>query len=358
VFRTFHPDFNPFGTKQCFNFGFRAEQDIEKTMNDDLSNMNLSKEEKEALPLLIEEPDSPDCLALRQAAYRKAREMDGNRAYVWGGIGVDARPCPESCDFCSLGEAWHLTPQKEQVLSTDEVCERAGFLSEQGAATIALRTTQHFGAERLAKLAEAVKSVIRPEIRLACNTGECTRAEIERLRRAGFSVSYHVVRLREGIDTRMSPEKREETLRAVNDAGMEVAFMVEPIGPEHTAREIVERARLARQYHAVVIGGMARVPVKGTPLYPLGAISDARLACVCAFTRLCDSSAKLVCAHPPSVDVLRSGANVIVVEVASNPRDIPAVAANTFRGFSFPEARALMSDAGLSFSNEYYRSQT
>ena len=327
-------------------------------MNDDLSNMNLSKEEKEALPLLIEEPDSPDCLALRQAAYRKAREMDGNRAYVWGGIGVDARPCPESCDFCSLGEAWHLTPQKEQVLSTDEVCERAGFLSEQGAATIALRTTQHFGAERLAKLAEAVKSVIRPEIRLACNTGECTRAEIERLRRAGFSVSYHVVRLREGIDTRMSPEKREETLRAVNDAGMEVAFMVEPIGPEHTAREIVERARLARQYHAVVIGGMARVPVKGTPLYPLGAISDARLACVCAFTRLCDSSAKLVCAHPPSVDVLRSGANVIVVEVASNPRDIPAVAANTFRGFSFPEARALMSDAGLSFSNEYYRSQT
>jgi hypothetical protein len=76
---------------------------------------------------------------------------------------------------------------------------------------------------------------------------------------------------------------------------------------------------------------------------------------VCAFVRLCDSPARLLCAHPPSVEVLRSGANMIVVEMAFNPRELPDIASDSFRGFSFPEAKAMMVEAGLSFSREYHR---
>lgn len=313
--------------------------------------------EREAWPLLAEPPGSAACLALRQAAFRKGRGMDGHRAYVWGAIGVDARPCPESCGFCSLGEAWGLVPPGGQELSTDEVVERAAFLSGQGAATVTLRTTQHYGAARLAELGQAVRRVIRPGVRLACNTGECAPSEMARLREAGFDTAYHVVRLREGEDTRLRPESRAASLRATQGAGLEIAFLVEPVGPEHTPDELADRARMARQHGAAVIGAMARVPVRGTPLYDRGAVSEERLACLCAYARLCDHAARLVCVHPPGLAALRSGANVVVVEMAANPRDEPGTGSDSFRGFGFPEARALMAEAGLAFCGEYHKDQ-
>lgn len=68
--------------------------------------------------------------------------------------------------------------------------------------------------------------------------------------------------MREGIDTTIKPETRINTLNAVRDAGLELYYCVEPIGPEHSYDELATEMLRARDYGVQVMAVMRRTPVK------------------------------------------------------------------------------------------------
>ena len=99
----------------------------------------------------------------------------------------------------------------------------------------------------------------------------------------------------------------------------------------------------------VLGGAMARVPVEGSPLFDAGAVDTPRLAALTAVFILamadCFDGVEVVCSHPPHEDILRAGANAVVVEVGAIPRDNTFACAE-WRGLTMADARDLLCRAG------------
>lgn len=57
----------------------------------------------EIIQLLSIEPGSEAWRALGAAARRVSSRLTGDRAYLWGAIGVDFAPCSMNCDFWLAG---------------------------------------------------------------------------------------------------------------------------------------------------------------------------------------------------------------------------------------------------------------
>ncbi|MEI7831755.1 MAG: radical SAM protein [bacterium] len=269
---------------------------------------------------LMRTDDEQAVARLFAIADARTRSITGGKGLVWGAIGVDAKPCSRGCAFCSLG---HWQPGAEPYeLDDEEVCARARALVQAGVDWVTLRTTQDYGLERLIEVGAKVRALLPEHVGLVANTGEMDANTATRLSDAGFTMSYHVLRLREGIDTGLDPAERLKTLAVVRDSPLELAFLVEPVGPEHTDEEIVREAFRAREFGATLTGCMARVPVPGTPAESRGTASDDRVARVIAITRLINGpDVRAICVHPPSVLSLRAGANIMVVEAGAVPRE-------------------------------------
>ena len=64
----------------------------------------------------------------------------------------------------------------------------------------------------------------------------------------------------------MSPsatERRRRTFAAIREAGLDLRYCVEPVGPEHTDAEIVQQMFYARAFGATICAVMRRIPVAG-----------------------------------------------------------------------------------------------
>ena len=126
---------------------------------------------------------------------------------------------------------------------------------------------------------------------------------------------YHALRLGEGTGTRplILPNAGRPCGR-IGEAGMELAHLVEPLGPEHADEEIADVLLAALEAGAKVCGVMARSNVPGTPYGGAESVSDARLREVAAVIRLCGGvNTPHVCVHPPVSQAVAWGANVVVV---------------------------------------------
>ncbi len=283
---------------------------------------------------------------LLERADALSRKLAGERGFIWATIGIDSTPCTMGCSFCSHGAQWQVYAN-EIELSVDEVVELAGKAAAGGADFITLRTTQYYGTERLIKLAGLVRDRIGNDLHLVANTGECDLDRAKALRDAGFSMAYHTVRLREGVDTGQSVAARLKTIEAICAAGLELQYLIEPLGPEHTVREVLNEARRAAEVGASGTGVMARVPVMGTPLAHLGQVSEPYLRRVAAAARLeYPDGGKYLCVHPPTPSALYCGCNTMVVEQAANPRDTSS-SIGAWRGFDLATARVALQKAGL-----------
>lgn len=314
-------------------------------MDADFSEASFRADTASALLLDTRVPDRRVRHLLNQAD-AMTRRLSGNRGYVWTAIGLDSTPCPMGCSFCSHAAKWNAyapTPP----LTPDAVVETAGSLADGGADFVVLRTTQFYDFDRLLALGRRVRARIGDDIHLVVNTGEMDRETVKALRDAGFSMAYHVVRLREGVDTGHSVDMRLKTIEAVRAGGLELQYLIEPLGPEHTPAEILAEARRARAVGASGTGVMARVPVMGTPLARFGQVSETYLRRVAAVARLeYPDGGEQLCVHPPSPGTLRCGSNTIIVEQAANPRDT-ASSRGPWRGFDLPAARLTLQTAGL-----------
>ncbi|MCG8403165.1 MAG: radical SAM protein, partial [Firmicutes bacterium] len=172
------------------------------------------------------------------------------------------------------------------------------------------------------------------------------RVDAERLLKAGFQIAYHTLRLGEGADTRFNPQERTATLEVIKNSSLKLAYLVEPVGVEHSAEEIADTFLTGMKYGAALTGAMARVPVQGTPLGGLPAVSERRLAQVVAVTRLAAGrNAPDICVHPPAPLALEWGANLVVVENGAVPRDT-GNSRDEWRCFGLGQAKELFERAG------------
>jgi len=135
-------------------------------------------------------------------------------------------------------------------------------------------------------------------------------------------------------------------------SGLKLISLVEPIGIEHTNEEIADNFLEILKYKATISGAMARIPVPRTPLGNIEKISDSRLAQIISVLRLSGGDIiKDICVHPATLESLKSGANIMVVETGAIPRDTNCEN-NSWHGIDMNKANELLKKAGYIVSNK------
>lgn len=304
------------------------------------------------ISLLKIDPISKEGEKLGQAARDVASAVCRDRAYLWAAIGLDYRACPMNCNYCSMGEQWGIV-KGESEFSEEEVIDMVNKYVEEGVRWIVLRTTQFYSLDKLINLAGKIRNAVPGHYELGANVGEFDEITAEKMQAGGIEFIYHTLRLREGIDTKFNPSDRIATLEAVKNSPLKLVSLVEPIGVEHTNEEIADAFLYAMNYNAVVSGGMARIPVKGTPLGEIPALKNERLAQIIAVTRLAAGlNAPDICVHPASELALKWGSNVVVIETGAIPREACCNSNDEWNGFGTDTAKKWFNSNGYQVFSE------
>ncbi len=300
---------------------------------------------REVEQLLTLDTASEDFYTLLYLARRYAGKTFGGRGYVFAQIGINAEPCSVGCKFCSMATGHYVLPERWQK-SADEVIAGVQGLVAERADDIFLMTTADYPVERFIEIGRSVAPCIPPDIRLVANIGDFDLPTAMRLKEAGFTGAYHIVRLREGIDTGMSVERRVATIEAIRAAGMELYYCVEPIGPEHGHDEIATEILRARDYGVEAMAVMRRTPVEGTPLWEFGAISTPEICKIAAVTMLVVRPSRSMNVHEVTEMSLLAGVNQLYAEAGANPRDTDDNTENS-RGFNIAALRKMLQNSAL-----------
>ena len=276
-------------------------------------------ERDEALALVHLELESRETYALMESANHLSRQQFGRKGERHFHIGLNVEPCPMDCLFCSLTRKAGLFTEKYEF-PLEEVVAWAKQGEAEGADALNLMSTGTYPFSRLLEIGRRLSREVK--VPLVANARDINHSEGEQLLDAGFVGFYHAVRLGEGIDTPFDPQRRIQTIRVLNDVGLQWMNCVEPVGPEHSAEEIVDLMLLARQEKATYSGIMRRINFPGSPKEPLGMISERRMAQLVAISRLVmGTTVKAHCTHEPHSLSLVAGANLFFPEVGSSPRD-------------------------------------
>ena len=310
------------------------------------------------LEALLEVPaDSAEAAFLGRRARDMARQTAKNHGRVWSAIGVDCRPCPMNCGFCSFGEKWGLV-RAPQEWSAPRIVETARRFVAQGAYWVTLRTTEFYSLEKLLDLVRRLRREVPGSYRVVVNTGELEAADARALAAAGGNAVYHTLRLGDGEPPGFTSATRLDTLGTVRGSSLDLAHLVEPVGPEHGNKELVAVLLTALRYEARLCGVMARINVPGTPCGdragtgPDAELSPQRLAQIAAVTRLAGGvRTPDICVHPPTLQALNWGANVLVVETGAVPRDV-AESDTDWRAFGVEDALSLLLEAGYALGGD------
>lgn len=291
----------------------RIAEILEKT--DDMAPLTRD----EALTLMQVELHTKECYGLMEAANRMSRSQFGDKGENHFHIGLNAEPCPMDCLFCSFTRKAGIFKEKIEF-SAEQVVAWAKQAETHSTDALNLMTTGTYPFERLLEVGRLLRK--ETSVPLVANTRDINHREGEALLDAGFVGAYHAVRLGEGRDTPLKREKRIKTIRVLNDVGLLWMNCVEPVGPEHTAEEIVDLMLLARDNGAVYSGIMRRINFPGSPMERFGMISELEMARLVAISRLVMGDvSRAHCTHEPHAASLMAGANLFFPEVGSSPRD-------------------------------------
>ena len=309
---------------------------------------------EEALLLLDTDMKSPEMYAIISAANTLTRKQYRNRGEVYATIGINLWSCPKSCAFCSFGADWNLVESPTE-LTLEEVAAKAKSSEDDGANAIFLMTTADYPFDRYIEIARAVRRAISTKMPMVANIGDFGPDKARDIVDAGFQAVYHVHRLREGKDTGIDSEERMQTIEAAQDAGLDLSYCVEPIGPEHSSEELIAEMFRGKECGAVNLACMWRVPVPELPLSRFGRISEMNLAKVVAVTRIvAGESIKAMGVHEPRMLPLFAGANQIYAQTTGfspRRRSTPLTTVNDpseRRGYSVEACKNLLKEAGYS----------
>ncbi len=310
----------------------------------------------EILILLALEEASPEATAVRGAANDVVRSKTGNAAVIWGQIGIDVHPCEADCQFCSFAES--TTGFKDRItMPVDEVVRRAREFAQGGDLYgLYLMCMNSYDEEYYLDVVTQVRIALPESTLLYSNIGDTDVEYFKRLKEAGLDGAYHVKRLGEGVYTKLSPARREQTISAAREAGLFVKDCCEPIGAETPDEEVAKRLLeiQSRGYDIGSPGGtgvMKRSGVPGTQFDGLASeISNLRLAlvgAVQAFVMVDQLDMPWLAMHEPNLIGLVSGCNSITAEAGFNPRDTEGDTIG-HHGIDVPAAREMFYQAGFS----------
>ncbi len=307
---------------------------------------------EEALHLLGLPLHSDDCYLLMAAANRFSHQRAQSRGTIYSQVGINVWPCPENCDFCYLGSKHGLVKELHE-LSPAQVTTAALNFEMAGADEVYLMTTANYPFDQFIEIGQAVRNALHPQTILVANIGDFQQREAAQLVNAGFNGVYHVYRFREGIETEIEPTRRRATFAAIREAGLDLRYCIEPIGPEHTLAEIIEQMELARTFGATILSVMRRIPVPGTPYAQMGRLTEIDVARIVAIARLfLGDQIRQMGVHEPSMVSLRAGAHRICAEVGMNPRD-RAVDTAKGRGLSVAACEQMLWEAGFPHERKF-----
>jgi len=152
--------------------------------------------------------DGEDTYRVMAEAARVSKEVSGGRAEVHAQFAVNLAPCPCDCLFCSFAKTNKVFTSATEVTPEQAVAHARQF-EKDGANAVYMMTTATYPFERFIEMGKEVRAHLKPETILIANVGDQTPQTAVQLRDAGFAGVYHALRLREGTDTGLSPEKRK-----------------------------------------------------------------------------------------------------------------------------------------------------
>ncbi len=309
----------------------------------------------ETIYLLELDEASPEATAVRGAANDLVRAKTGNAGIMYGQIGIDVYPCEANCLFCSFAKnstffTEHVTMPVEEVVSRAKEFTKGGDLYG-----LWLMTMNTYDEDYYLEVVREVRKAIPDSTLLFSNIGDTDKEYFIKLKEAGLNGAYHVKRLGEGTLTEISPERREQTVRAAFEAGLAIQDCCEPIGADTSNEaiatrlfEIRERDNEMSVYHGS--GVMKRNSVPGTKLEGLeNEITDLRLAligAIQAFVMIEQEKLPWLAFHEPNTASLLSGGNCICAETGFNPRDT-AEDTSGHHGLDVPAVRNMFYQAGF-----------
>ncbi|MFZ2039355.1 MAG: radical SAM protein, partial [Desulfobacterales bacterium] len=182
----------------------------------------------EALTLLHLPPQAREVYALMETANRMSRQQFGDKGENHFHIGVNLTPCPLDCKFCSLSARAGIFTEAVEFEEL-QIVAWARQAEAQNADGLNIMTTGTFSFQRLLEIGRLLKKTVT--VPLVANTRDVSHKEGEALLDAGFVGAYHAVRLGEGRDTPLNPEKRIHTIQVFRDVGLRWMNCVEPVGP-------------------------------------------------------------------------------------------------------------------------------
>jgi len=317
LFTNSNKDDRPCRIKEMPDMGWRISPQVETILEKGSEGEGIDR--NQALTLMAFPLHTRECYALMETANQLSREQFDNKGENHFHIGMNVSPCPMNCLFCSLTQQAGIF--KDAVnFSEDQILAWAKNAQDKGADALNLMTTGEFPFKRLLEIGVLLKKTV--DVPLVANTRDITHKEGEALLDAGFVGAYHALRLGEGRDTPLNPEKRIQTIRVIKEVGLKWMNCVEPIGPEHSHEEIVDLMLLARNHGATYSGIMRRINFPGSPMTRYGMISELSMARMVAVSRLVMGTVpKAHCTHEPHSASLLAGANLFFPEVGSSPRD-------------------------------------
>jgi biotin synthase-like enzyme len=217
-----------------------------------------------------------------------SRRAAQGQAYIYGQIGLDARPCAGNCTYCSFavcnqpahanaaaqnaegvtGEQPAAAAGKESASDTfdtplENVLDAAATMAAGGVHLISLMSTASYPAEKLAQDVASVRQCVGPRVVLMANGPDISLEQARALKAAGAGAYYHAVRLGEGKVTSIEPETRWQTIENATHAGLSLMTGVEPLCANYDSAQVASRiTEIARLEPAPFCVGVCRL----TPL--------------------------------------------------------------------------------------------
>lgn len=291
-----------------------------------------------AVPYLSEES-----YLIQYASRKMSDEACRGKAEVHAQVGLNSGLCPRDCQFCSFA-AMNKVFTGSKVRPLEEVVESCLNFEAGGANAIYLMATATYKFEDFLEVGREVKKALKTEVPLIANVGDFDEEEAKALKKSGFDGIYHAVRLGEGVITKIDPQKRLQTIALAAKAGLKVGTCLEPVGPEHTLDELVEKTLLTRDMKPAYSGAGRRVNIPGSPLAEHGSLSYAQMAPILAAVRLAVGYDIVGnCTHEPNKIGAMAGASILWAEVGSNPRDTQE---STVRGWTVQNTQEVLKEAG------------
>ena len=252
-----------------------------------LKRRQVPQEDCEYLLSFAEDSEESVYLIDKANGYIRARCDDIGEIGVQ--IGVIVGPCYVDCGFCNFARS--TTDVEDFTMSDDELTRYLRSVTKDGiVSSVSLMTIHNFDFDEFLRCVETARSVLPECVRICSNTGDLEPYEARELKAAGVSTAYHAIRLGESIDNQLEPIGRSRTIKNLIDAGIEVATGVEPIGPEHSVREICSSYYDAIRSGCHCCSASPRIPVPGTRMYNSGSISDKRLKQIRSALLMCSTS--------------------------------------------------------------------